>query len=179
MLKKIGAVCGVFVLIVIAISLIAGPSDKKTESSNTSQNQTSEQTNQKPVSAIQKNDLQGFSKPTITKLSSGYIIASYLNSEANISVTVMDNGNLTSHDGGLYETDKSTITVDGVEVKVGYTTPSDLANPYASLAFDFKLGEFTYSGEVSHLGLDARESGDKQKLLDTFTQFMQSLKKEV
>jgi lipopolysaccharide export LptBFGC system permease protein LptF len=183
MTKKTKIICAVvaaFFVLGVALTISSDAEKYKADKQAKQQTQQSpEPTNQKPISAIQKNDLAGFNKPTITKLSNGYIIASYITSAGNMSVTVMDNGSLTSHDDSLYGTDKGTITIEGIEVVTGYTTPSEFANPYQSLAFDFKIGEFTYSGEVSHLGLDAKQSGDKQKLLETLTNFVKSMKKEV
>ncbi len=173
MLKKIGIVCGVFVLIVI-IGSIASPS-KKAEDKNSTQTNQSE-TAEVRMSAIKKADVDGFSKPTITNLSDGYSVASYLDSTETISITITDKGNLSQHDNGRYNTDRGIENIGGVEVTVGYSTPDESTAPYQSLAFDFKLEDFTYSGEISHLALKSGESGNKQKLQEILTQFINAIK---
>jgi lipopolysaccharide export LptBFGC system permease protein LptF len=184
MTKKTKIILGVVVAIflVAMVSTISSDAkkykDDKQTSTQTQQHQSAE--TQKPISAIQKGDIDGFKKTSTNKLSDGYVIASYLTGNDKISVTVSDYGDTSVHkDSGLYDTERTTTTIDGVEVAVGYSTPSEFANPYQSLAFDFKLGDFTYSGEVSHLGLEVKQSGDKQLLLENLTNFMKSLKKQV
>ncbi len=157
--EKIGIAILLIIILGVVILMLTPKDDEKDGNTNKTSSQTSNVNHEEVEQGVNLNKLSGF---TLKSSQAGiYTYSPAGNSDFSVALT-SSNENLDIH-AETYPLEKSTKTINNIEVQIGYEEDYELngtmlTNAHSSLAFDFKYEDKYYSGEISNLnGEPAKE----------------------
>ena len=126
-------------------------------------------------SVLESVRIPGFEEPRIVTFEGGTLSATFSEINGDISVTVTNGGSLDLHEGGFYNLERETISIEEVDVITAFRDGDEFAKAFSSLAFDFQIAEIIYSGEITDNVIEEGESPEINKLNQSLNEFISQI----